>query len=185
MILHILLSPELNELRCQPPPRKFKMWRIDQAAERLAESGQRSLQVSLQLVFKRGMSQVSTKLYEFGAFRLDASERVLWRGEEMIVLPSKVFDTLWMLVKEEGRVVSKSELMEAIWTDAFVEESNVSQNIYTLRRALGVDEQGRQFIETVPRRGYRFAVPVKVSRVSNDGAAQAAEVDPKQVGKRS
>ncbi len=117
------------------------------------------------------MSQVSTKLYEFGAFRLDASERVLWRGEEMIVLPSKVFDTLWMLVKQEGRVVSKSELMEAIWADAFVEESNLSQNIYTLRRALGVDEQGRQFIETIPRRGYRFAVPVKLLEEASNGGA--------------
>src|SRR5262245_7183573 len=108
------------------------------------------------------MSQSFIRLYEFGAFRLDAAERVLWRGEEMIALPPKVFDTLWALVKEEGRVVSKYELMEAIWADSFVEESNLSQNIYTLRRMLGVDEQGRQFIETVPRRGYRFAVPVRV-----------------------
>jgi len=108
------------------------------------------------------MSQISSELYEFAAFRLDAAERVLWRGEEMVVLPPKVFDTLRTLVKKEGNVVSKSELMEAIWPGAFVEESNLSQNIYTLRRALGVDEQGRQFIETVPRRGYRLAVPVKL-----------------------
>ena len=78
------------------------------------------------------MSQSPNKLYEFGAFRLDASERVLWRGGEMLVLPPKVFDTLLVLVEKEGRVVSKSELMEAIWADAFVEESNLSQNIYTL-----------------------------------------------------
>src|SRR5215468_7294028 len=78
---------------------------------------------SSQLVLKSGMSQSSTRLYEFGAFRLDAVERVLWRGEEMIVLPPKVFDTLWMLVKEEGRVVSKSELMEAIWANAFVKKA--------------------------------------------------------------
>jgi Tol biopolymer transport system component/DNA-binding winged helix-turn-helix (wHTH) protein len=117
------------------------------------------------------MSQSSSKLYEFGAFRLDAVDRVLWRGEEMIALPPKVFDTLWMLVKEAGRVVSKSELMEAIWADAIVEESNLSQNIYTLRRTLGVDEQGRQFIETIPRRGYRFAAPVKLlDEISNNGA---------------
>ena len=125
------------------------------------------------MVFKRGMSQSSTKLYEFGAFRLDAAERVLWRGEEMIALPTKVFDTLWMLVKEKGRVVSKSELMEAIWKDAFVEESNLSQNIYTLRRTLGVDEQGRQFIETIPRRGYRFAVPVKLLEEASNGVVSA------------
>ena len=108
---------------------------------------------------------------------MDATERVLWRGEELLVLPPKVFDTLWTLVRTEGRVVSKSELMEAIWADAFVEESNLSQNIYTLRRTLGVDEQGRKFIETVPRRGYRFAVPVKLlDEVSNDGAKQTEVV---------
>jgi len=122
------------------------------------------------------MSQSDTTLYEFGAFRLDVAERVLWRGEELLVLPPKVFDTLRMLIEKEGRVVSKSELMEAIWADAFVEESNLSQNIYMLRRTLGVNEQGRQFIETVPRRGYRFAVPVKLLKVSNGGAEQAAEV---------
>src|SRR5262245_42144027 len=134
---------------------------------------------SFQLVLKSGMSQSFTKLYEFGAFRLDAVERVLWRDEEMIVLPPKVFDTLWMLVKEEGRVVSKSELMEAIWANAFVEEGNLSQNIYTLRRALGVDEQGRQFIETVPRRGYRFAVPVRLlDDASNNGANDSQAIAP-------
>jgi len=124
------------------------------------------------------MSHSDNRLYEFGAFRLDSAERVLWRGEEILVLPPKVFDTLLMLVKREGRVVSKSELMEAIWADAFVEESNLSQNIYTLRRALGIDEEGKQFIETVPRRGYRFRVPVRLlSEVSNDnGADQTEEV---------
>ncbi len=123
------------------------------------------------------MSQSSNKLYGFGAFRLDAAERVLWRGEELLVLPPKVFDTLLVLVEKEGRVVSKSELMEAIWADAFVEESNMSQNIYTLRRTLGVDDQGRQFIETIPRRGYRFAVPVKLlADDSRDGAEQSEEV---------
>lgn len=123
------------------------------------------------------MTQSASKLYEFGAFRLDASERVLWRGGELLVLPPKVFDTLLVLVEKEGRVVSKSELMEAIWADAFVEESNMSQNIYTLRRTLGVDEQGRQFIETVPRRGYRFAAPVKLlAEDSTDGAEQTEEV---------
>ena len=117
------------------------------------------------------MSQSFNRLYEFGEFRLDVAERVLWRGEEMIVLPSKVFDTLLMLVKEEGRIVSKSELMEEIWKGAIVEESNISQNIYTLRRLLGVDEQGRQFIETVPRRGYRFAVPVRLlDKAASNGA---------------
>jgi Tol biopolymer transport system component/DNA-binding winged helix-turn-helix (wHTH) protein len=120
------------------------------------------------------MSQSPNTLYGFGAFRLDAAERVLWRGEQLIVLPPKVFDTLWVLVKKEGGVVSKAELMEAVWADAFVEESNLSQNIYTLRRTLGVDDQGRQFIETVPRRGYRFAVPVRLLG-ENDRAQDPVE----------
>src|SRR5262245_38211803 len=136
---------------------------------------------SFQEVLNSGMSQSSNKLYEFGAFRLNAVERVLWRGEEMIVLPPKVFDTLWMLVKEEGRVVSKSELMDAIWANAFVEEGNLSQNIYTLRRALGVDEHGRQFIETVPRRGYRFAVPVRLlDDAPTNGANDSQTITPSQ-----
>ncbi|MBO0721150.1 MAG: PD40 domain-containing protein [Blastocatellia bacterium] len=119
------------------------------------------------------MSQSSNNLYRFGPFRLDAAERVLWRGEELIVLPPKVFDTLWTLVRESGRVVTKAELMEAVWADAAVEESNLSQNIYTLRRALGVDEEGRQFIETIPRRGYRFAAPVKLLVEDSNGGASA------------
>ena len=78
------------------------------------------------------MSRSPSKLYEFGSFRLNTAERVLLRDDELLVLPPKVFDTLLVLVEKEGRVVSKSELMEAIWSDAFVEESNLSQNIYTL-----------------------------------------------------
>ncbi|MGQ0542056.1 MAG: winged helix-turn-helix domain-containing protein [Blastocatellia bacterium] len=108
------------------------------------------------------MSRSDNKLYGFGSFRLDAEEHVIWRGEELLTLPPKVFDTLLMLIRSEGRIVSKSELMETIWADTFVEESNLSQNIYTLRRILGVDDEGRRFIETIPRRGYRFAVPVKL-----------------------
>lgn len=123
------------------------------------------------------MSQPSNQLYEFGTFRLDGGERVLWRGDELIVLPPKVFDTLWMLVRKEGGVVTKSELMAAVWADAFVEESNLSQNIYTLRRTLGVDEEGRQFIETVPRRGYRFAVPVKLLGESSGEATKQVGTD--------
>src|SRR5262249_29091015 len=94
----------------------------------------------------------------------------------------KVFDTLLVLIERDGRVASKAELMEAIWADAFVEESNLSQNIYTLRRTLGVDEQGKQLIETVPRRGYRFAVPVRtVTGESATGTGRPREAVPQAV----
>src|SRR5262245_9145254 len=164
---------------CLSLRRKVRIRRIDRVIDRVMGQTKRSWlkkssrwpSSSFQVVLKSDMSQSSPKLYEFGAFRLDSADRVLRRGDEVIVLPPKVFDTLWMLVKEEGRVVSKSELMDAIWANAIVEESNLSQNIYMLRRALGVDERGRQFIETVPRRGYRFAVPVRLlDEVPNNGA---------------
>lgn len=122
------------------------------------------------------MPNTTNKVYEFGAFRLDAMERVLWREGKMLVLAPRVFDTLLVLVEKGGRVVSKSELMAAVWADAVVEESNLSQNIYTLRRTLGLNEEGKHFIETVPRRGYRFAAPVKLSgEVANEDAVEQTE----------
>ncbi len=123
------------------------------------------------------MSLPSNKLFEFGEFRLDVNERLLWRGDEALILAPKVFDTLLVLIEKEGGVVSKSELMRTIWAETFVEESNLSQNIYTLRRVLGVNEQGIQFIETVPRRGYRFAAPVKIlNKVASDASKPTDEI---------
>ena len=106
------------------------------------------------------MGSVDSNLYEFGEFRLDARESVLARGEELIILPPKVFETLALLVKKQGGIVSKTEMLDTIWADSFVEESNLTQNIYTLRKVLGKDAGGKQIIETVARRGYRIAVPV-------------------------
>lgn len=97
------------------------------------------------------MSNELNNLYEFGEFRLDTKERVLIRENETIILASKVFDTLEVLIKSGGRIVSKDELMDEIWADSFVEEGNLTQNIYLLRQTLG-----KEFIETIPRRGYRF-----------------------------
>lgn len=99
--------------------------------------------------------------YKFGEFRLDPDDRTLWRGEELISLPPKVFEVLNFLVERSGVVISKADLMNAVWADTFVEEGNLTQSIYQLRRALGTDMNGQQFIETVPRRGYRFAIPVQ------------------------
>lgn len=108
------------------------------------------------------MTNEINKLYEFGEFRLDTKERVLFRQDETIILAAKVFDTLETLVKKQGSIVSKNDLMEEIWSDSFVEEGNLTQNIYLLRQTLG-----KEFIETVPRRGYRFTAPVKVSSIEH------------------
>ena len=113
------------------------------------------------------MSKETRNLYEFGDFTLKAEERTLWHGEELVSIPPKVFDTLLLLVEKEGGVVSKSEMLDAIWADSFVEESNLSQNIYTLRQVLGKDPDGKSFIETVPKKGYRFAIPVRLISRSN------------------
>ena len=104
-------------------------------------------------------TQIS-QLYEFGPFHLDVSERLLMRGERVVPLSPKVFDTLLVLVENSGRILGKDELMQAIWPDTFVEESNLTQNISQIRRALG---EGA-YIETIPRRGYRFIFQVQVIR---------------------
>lgn len=100
-------------------------------------------------------------LYEFGPYRLDASERQLWRGAEAVHLTPKELDTLSALVRGAGRLMSKEELLKEIWPDTFVGEATLAQNVFTLRRALGEAEGGKSYIETVPRRGYRFAAAVR------------------------
>ncbi|HEY8460872.1 MAG TPA: winged helix-turn-helix domain-containing protein, partial [Blastocatellia bacterium] len=102
------------------------------------------------------MRKQTKQLYEFGPFRLDVGERLLMRDGRTAPLPPKVFDTLLVLVENSGRVVSKDELMQSLWPDTFVEESNLTQNISQLRRALGDGVAGAKYIETIPKRGYRF-----------------------------
>lgn len=103
------------------------------------------------------MSNPLNHLYEFEGFRLDAKAGTLWRGDEVVSLSPKAAEVLKLLVVSQGRVVSKQEIFDSVWADTFVEDGVLTQNIYTLRHALGRDSEGRQFIETVPRRGYRFA----------------------------
>ena len=96
--------------------------------------------------------------YEFGSFRLEAGERVLLRDGTPVPLAPKALQTLLILVERAGHVVPKDELIAAVWPDTFVQESNLTQYVFLLRRALGGDDES--FIQTVPRRGYRFACPV-------------------------
>jgi DNA-binding winged helix-turn-helix (wHTH) protein len=98
--------------------------------------------------------------FEFGAFRFDARERVLYRGAERVPLAPKVADTLLALLANHGRVVEKNELIQLVWPDTFVEEGGIARNISALRKALGDGADGTGHIETVPKRGYRFAAPL-------------------------
>jgi len=107
------------------------------------------------------MDKQNGPLYEFGPFRLDAESRLLYRGERVVPLAPKVFDTLLVLVEHGGQVLTKEALLQAVWPDSFVEESSLSQNIFLLRRMLKEEGDDRTFIETLPRRGYRFAAEVR------------------------
>ncbi|MBL8236523.1 MAG: winged helix-turn-helix domain-containing protein [Bryobacterales bacterium] len=109
--------------------------------------------------------------YHFGAFRYEAEERVLYRGAERVALVPKVADTLHVLIERHGKVVEKAELMRLVWPDAVVEEIGLARNISLLRKALGDEEAESPVIETVPKRGYRFAAEVRV-----DGAVVPAPV---------
>jgi DNA-binding winged helix-turn-helix (wHTH) protein/tetratricopeptide (TPR) repeat protein len=113
--------------------------------------------------------------YEFGSFRVDAQRHLLLREGEVIQLAPKVFETLLILVRSGGRVLRKSELMETIWPDTFVEESNLAQHIFLLRKILGEEKNEHRYIVTVPGIGYRFVAPVKVSETHDHTRTQAAE----------
>ena len=101
------------------------------------------------------------RFYMFGAFRIDVTERVLFGEKGAISLTPKAFDTLLFLVENNNHTLGKQELIETIWPDSFVEENNLAQNISILRKALGQTSEGQDYIQTVPKRGYRFAAEVK------------------------
>jgi pimeloyl-ACP methyl ester carboxylesterase/DNA-binding winged helix-turn-helix (wHTH) protein len=117
--------------------------------------------------------------YRFGPFHLDVRERRLSRGGEVIPLRLKVFDTLLVLVENAGRLVTKQELLDTVWPETTVEENNLNHNVSVLRKALGEKATGQQYIETVPRVGYRFAAPVDAA-VLQIGASAAATAKPRQ-----
>src|SRR5262245_14210104 len=107
------------------------------------------------------MSKRKINLYDFGGFRLDIAEKVLWKGDEAVPLTPKAFDTLVILVEKSGHLVEKEELISQLWPDSFVEENSLPQNVYLIRKALREESHGIRYIETVRRRRYRFIVAVK------------------------
>jgi DNA-binding winged helix-turn-helix (wHTH) protein len=109
-----------------------------------------------------GTDQSAKQLYEFGPFRVDAEKEILLRGDQAVPLAPKTFQVLLVLMRNKKEVVTKDELMRAVWPDTFVEEANLSRNIFLLRKALGESPQDHQYIVTVPGRGYRFAEDVQI-----------------------
>jgi DNA-binding winged helix-turn-helix (wHTH) protein/tetratricopeptide (TPR) repeat protein len=107
-------------------------------------------------------------VYEFGPFRMDPDKQLLLRDGQLIAVTPKDFETLLVLVRRSREVVSKEDLLKEIWPDSFVEEANLSQHIFKLRKALGDTLEGERYIVTLPGRGYRFAVPVRTITEGGD-----------------
>ena len=113
--------------------------------------------------------------YEFGPFRIDMSLSRLERAGEPVPLPPKAYDLLLLLARNADRVMTKAELIDTLWPNTFVDEANLTQHVYTLRRALGDQPNGQPFVETVSRRGYRLAA--SVLDVVDSATASAAARD--------
>ncbi len=132
------------------------------------------------------MSPQTKDFYEFGDFRIDLSEKVLLRGGKGVPITPKVFDTLMVFVENPGRLIAKDELMERLWNETFVEENNLSFNIMMLRKALGDSAAEPRYIETVPKRGYRFIGKVEqrhaIEAVPENIVDSPLSNDPKAVG---
>ncbi len=120
------------------------------------------------------MTRPATHVYEFGQFRLDTGNHLLLREGTVIQLKPRVIDTLLILIEHCGQVLSKDELIERLWPDTVVEEANLTQNIYLLRKALGEGPHEQNYIETIPKRGYRFVAEVR--EVSAAATAKAAQI---------
>lgn len=126
------------------------------------------------------MAEKAKHLYQFGPFRLDPAQRLLFRGEDIIPLTPKAIETLLVLVEHRGQLLTKDELLRRVWPGTFVEEVTLAKNISTLRKALGETPEGHEYIETHSKRGYRFVAEVReVERP--EGAGAAAPVAPRDV----
>ena len=124
------------------------------------------------------------RLYEFGPFRLVPDERQLLRDNQVLELTPKAFDLLVVLVENRGHLVAKDALLEQIWPDSFVEESNLSVKMSALRRVLGEGPRDQQYVQTISGRGYRFVAEVRASEAYEDGA-QPTELDRPNSGEAS
>jgi len=116
-------------------------------------------------------------MYSFDRYKLDVEKLMLYRDEIEISLPPKIVKTLAVLIQNRGSILSKDELIDLVWSDSIVEESNLSQNLYVLRKTLGEKPDGGQYIETLRRRGYRFTSDVQIIE-GTTGLSNGSEAKP-------
>src|ERR1019366_8429120 len=107
-------------------------------------------------------SQNQKELYELGPFRVDPEKETVIRAGEIVSITPKNFQILLVLIRSNKQVVTKDDLMKTVWPDTFVEEANLSRNIFMLRKALGETAQDHRYIVTVPGQGYRLAEDVRL-----------------------
>src|SRR5205807_3978111 len=124
-------------------------------------------------VLTGAMTDKSKAVYEFGPFRIASADGLLTRKGRVIRLPPKSFDLLLFLVENRGRVLEKETILAGVWPGTFVEESNLTKNVSLLRQCLGEREDGNPYIETFPRRGYRFDADVHDQAIAADHAGNA------------
>jgi Tol biopolymer transport system component/DNA-binding winged helix-turn-helix (wHTH) protein len=110
----------------------------------------------------------SERFYDFGEFRLDCQQRVLWRNGREVLLSPRLFEMLLVLVAQHGQIVTHDYLLQTVWQGTAVEPASIKVSISALRRALGESASTPSYIETVPRRGYRFIAPVVIVPAGND-----------------
>jgi len=112
----------------------------------------------------------------FGDFCLDAEQRALFRQGQLVALTPKSLETLLFLVERHGRIVDKQELLDAVWPGTFVEEGSLARNVSVLRKTLSGQDDGQSFIETIPKRGYRFVAPVTLNGSDSSKVPPASSV---------
>lgn len=123
------------------------------------------------------MSKESKEIYEFGPFRLDVGEHLFQRidGAQNVPLPEKAFQTLVILLRNQGRLVTKAELLDAVWPDSFVEENNLDKAIHAIRHTLGEKAAVHKYVETVRKHGYRFVAAVTRIEAEDDKGLRRSE----------
>ena len=130
------------------------------------------------------MTEQTKRFCDFGPFRVDRQKRLLLQGSENLAPPPKALDVLLFLIDDRGRVIEKAEFMQAVWPDSFVEEGNLSQNIFLLRKTLGEGQDGQRYILTVPGVGYRF-VPEVIERDEPTPAGPRVVAEPSRLDQSS
>src|SRR5262245_52658054 len=124
------------------------------------------------------------QVYRFGPFRLDPVRRLLTKGDEPVSLPSKAFDLLLVLLQHRGAAMHKAELLRMVWPDARVEEGNLSQTVFVLRKALGERPNEHRYVVTIPGIGYRFVATVTWDRTADGDDAARPGPDDRVSGSR-